>query len=570
MVDTTEARRRAYNFGLITVRAQLFPIFVLVAVFLVVAAALIYNTVQEQNRVAEQTALQIVSSTISEQREKLSDFVEDYAYWDATVENLVSSYDPKWADDNVGQWVVDGLGMDGSLAVGANNRIIHHTESDALAVPEHLPEPVNKLVIAARAQAVGRGSEDSKAVTGFFRDKEGLHLAAASVVNWEGTRPLPRDDGAPVVLIFFQTFDQDLLSTIDYPFLLKDMHLSLDSAQASGSQLPLRSVEGNILGILNWESAKPANAILKQLYIPLLLEALIMMLVFGIIIQRAYKRAQLFHEYHNWLESQTKELREARNSAEALSKSKSEFLAMMSHELRTPLNAIIGFSDLIRQEYSRSLPVEQIQGYAQDIHASGNYLLGLINDILDMSKIEAQRYELHESEIELSDLLEQSLVLVKRLAGQKSISIEMPTEDYLIHVDIRALTQVVVNILSNAIKFSHPGTSIQIKSRENVDGSLSLLISDQGIGMSDEDVRKALEPFGQAKDAYLSNTSKGTGLGLNISEALMNLHNGSLTIRSVPGTGTTVELRLPADRISSCLDYSTSQNTAPRLARSSG
>ncbi|WP_051609332.1 sensor histidine kinase [Fodinicurvata fenggangensis] len=569
MVDTTQARRRADNFRLITVREQLFPIVVLVAVFLVVAAALVYNTVQEQNRIAEQSALQIVSTTISGQRENLTGFVEDYSYWNTAVENLLVNYDPKWASDNVGEWAADGLDMDGSLVVGAGNRIIYHFGSAAATAPEQLPEAVRELVISAQAQAGGEG-KGSKAATGFFRNEEGLHLAAAASLAWEGERPLPLDDGVPVVLVFFRTIDQEFLSTIDFPFLLENLHLSSDTPPASGSHLPLKSIDGKILGALNWNSAKPASAMLEELITPLLLEALIMLMIFGIIAQRAYKRAQLFHDYHNWLENQTEELKEARNSAEALSKSKSEFLAMMSHELRTPLNAIIGFSDMIRQEYSKTLPIEKIQGYAGDIHSSGNYLLALINDILDMSKIEAQRYELHESKITLSDLLEQSLVLVKRLAQQKSITINMPERDYVIHVDIRALTQVIVNILSNAIKFSKPETSIQIESRENEDGSLSLLITDQGIGMSDEDIRKALEPFGQAKEAYLSNTSKGTGLGLNISEALIDLHNGSLAINSVPGTGTTVELRLPADRILSRLDQSAGQTTVPRLASALG
>lgn len=569
MVDTVDTRRKARNFKLITVREQLFPIVVLVAVFLVVAAALVYNTVQEQNRIAEQSTLQIVSTTIAGQRENLTGFVEDYSYWDAAVENLLFSYDSEWANDNVGEWAIDGLGMDGSLVVGANNRIIYHFGSPAPSTPEYLPEALNELVIAAHAQAGGEG-KGSEAATGFFRDEAGLHLAAAASLAWEGERPLPLDDGVPVVLVFFRTIDQELLSTVDFPFLLKDLHLSSDSTQTSGSHLPLKSIDGKVLGALNWNSAKPASAMLEELVTPLLLEALIMLVIFGIIAQRAYKRAQLFHDYHSWLEAQTEELKEARNAAEALSQSKSEFLAMMSHELRTPLNAIIGFSDLMRQEYSKSLPIEQVQGYADDIHASGNYLLALINDILDMSKIEAQRYELHENEIELSSLLDQSLVLVKRLAEQKAIAINMPSQDYTLHVDTRALTQVVVNILSNAIKFSEPGTSILIDTQENEAGNLSLSITDQGFGMSHEDIRKALEPFGQAKEAYLSDTSKGTGLGLNISESLMKLHEGSLTIRSSPGEGTTVSLNLPADRVVSRLDQDTPQQTAPLFASSSG
>lgn len=533
-----------------SVHRQLLPVIALVLVFLAVAAALLFHTARGQNEVAEGAEHHLAASSISVLRKSISDFVVDYTYWDDTVQHVIVDYDAQWAEDNVGQWVIDGLGMDGSLVAGSNNRLIHHADShapDHLADPAHFPEEIRAILSRARSQA-GADGEGSKAATGFFRDEFGLHLAAAAAIVREDEGPPPLDGDVHGVLFFYRTLAPELLAELGGQFLLKDLGLSYADPDEATPHLALASLDGEILGNLRWTSEQPGTAMLKKLILPLLLMASITLLLFGLIVQRSYKRARIFQEYHDGLEKQAEELRKAYDAAAALSQSKSHFLAMMSHELRTPLNAIIGFSDFMRQDRIKPIPTERLKEYANDIHSSGSYLLALINDILNMSKIEAQRYEIHESEVRLSDLLNQSVTLVKNLADSNTISIHASRSDIPLYLDPLAFKQILLNLLSNAIKYSEPGGKIWIDARKDEDGSLSVSVQDEGVGMTQEGIAAALEPFGQARNSYVRD-AQGTGLGLNICKALIELHGGRLDILSSPGQGTKVTLTLPPERV---------------------
>lgn len=545
-----DERSKSQDIGLMSVHRQLLPVIALVVIFLVVAGALLFHTAREQNEVAEGAEHHLAASSISVLRKGIADFVVDYAYWDDTVQHVIVDYDEQWAEDNVGQWVIDGLGMDGALVAGSGNRLIHHADSHAaghLAAPDRFPEEVTAILSQARAQA-GTDGEGSEAATGFFRDEFGLHLAAAAAIVWEDEGPPPLDGDVHGVLFFYRTIDPAVLAGLGEQFLLKDLRLSFERPDEGAPHLELASIGGKVLGNLRWTSEQPGTAMLKNLALPLALMAGATLLVFGLIVQRAYKRARLFRDYHDGLEKQTEELRQAYDAAAALSQSKSHFLAMMSHELRTPLNAIIGFSDFMRQDRIKPLPAERLQEYANDIHASGTYLLDLINDILNMSKIEAQRYELHEAQVQLSDLVDQSVTLVKNLADSKTISLHSSASDIQVHLDPLAFKQILLNLLSNAIKYSEPGRNIWIDAHKNEDGTLSVSVRDEGVGMTQEGIAAALEPFGQAKNSYVRD-AQGTGLGLNICQALIELHGGRMDIHSVPYQGTTVTLILPPERV---------------------
>ncbi|MFC4352096.1 ATP-binding protein [Fodinicurvata halophila] len=541
---------KSQDIGLMSVHRQLLPVIALVVIFLIVAGALLCHTAQEQNEVAEGAERHLAASSISVLRNGIADFVVDYAYWDDTAQHVIIDYDEQWADDNVGQWVVEGLGMDGALVAGSDNRLIHHADDHSpehLADPARYPEEVTAILSKARTQA-GSGGEGSEAATGFFRDEFGLHLAAAAAIVWEDEGPPPLDSDVHGVLFFYRTLDPALLAESGEQFLLKDLRLSSGTPGDGVPHLALASIGGKALGNLRWTSEQPGTAMLKNLVLPLALMAGGTLLIIGLIVQRAYKRARLFRDYHDGLEKQTEELRQAYDAAAALSQSKSHFLAMMSHELRTPLNAIIGFSDFMRQDRIRPLPTERLQEYANDIHASGNYLLDLINDILNMSKIEAQRYELHEAQVKLADLLEQSMTLVKNLADSKTISLHASKLEVQLYLDPLAFKQILLNLLSNAIKYSEPGKNIWIDARQNEDGTLSVSVRDEGVGMTQEGIAAALEPFGQARNSYVRD-AQGTGLGLNICQALIELHGGRLDIDSIPQQGTKVTLLLPPDRV---------------------
>jgi signal transduction histidine kinase len=243
----------------------------------------------------------------------------------------------------------------------------------------------------------------------------------------------------------------------------------------------------------------------------------------------------------------------AKETAEGANRSKSDFLANMSHELRTPLNAVIGFSEIIKEALLGDHSIEPYRGYAQDIHDSGNHLLALINDILDMSKIEAGKLELFEEKVDLADAIDASLRLIRERAHQSGISLstKIPEDLPSLYCDLRKFKQIAINILSNAVKFTPKGGSVTTRLFIGEIGDLYLEISDTGIGISPDDLEKVLEPFGQAEGG-LNRSFEGTGLGLSLTQSLTELHGGHLTIESQTEgdqTGTTVTAMFPASRI---------------------
>ena len=243
-------------------------------------------------------------------------------------------------------------------------------------------------------------------------------------------------------------------------------------------------------------------------------------------------------------------LREAKNAAEAANRTKSGILANMSHELRTPLNAIIGFSDIIKKQSFGPVGEKRYLSYAGDINDSGTHLLALINDILDVSKAEAGRIELTEGVVDIPELFETSLRLVRPRADEAGISVVAELAENLprLRGDTLRLKQVLINLLSNAIKFTPSGGRVILSSGLSGRSEIYLRVTDTGIGMAPQDIPKALSPFGQL-DSSLARKHRGTGLGLPLSTALAELHGGRLDLQSAAGGGTTVTVYLPAARV---------------------
>ena len=234
--------------------------------------------------------------------------------------------------------------------------------------------------------------------------------------------------------------------------------------------------------------------------------------------------------------------------AESANRSKTAFLANMSHELRTPLNAVIGFSELIEGEVFGPVQNQRYLSYAKDIRASGAHLLSIVNDMLDLARIEAGKTNLREERIELEQLVGQAVNLAT--AGQpgarRELSVDLASDLPRLQGDRRALVQVLVNLLSNAIKFTREAGQITVTGRHEA-GSIVLSVADDGVGMPKSEIGIVMQPFGQAESAH-RRSHQGTGLGLPLSRSLVELHGGQLVIQSEPGVGTTVTMQFPEER----------------------
>jgi signal transduction histidine kinase len=244
-------------------------------------------------------------------------------------------------------------------------------------------------------------------------------------------------------------------------------------------------------------------------------------------------------------------LRESRRNALDANRAKSAFLANMSHELRSPLNAILGFTELMDKQTFGPLGDSHYETYVRDVHASGEHLLALVNDLLDLSKIEAGEYEIDVKPVALEQILTFCISMTEQNARQKEISVALMGEkvaQIVLSADERVLKQITLNLLSNAIKFTPAGGSVTVTFGLNGQQAPFLSVKDNGIGMSRDDLANAFMPFRQSSDPRVRSQT-GTGLGLPLTRELVELHQGTITIESEPGKGTEVVVVFPPERV---------------------
>lgn len=265
---------------------------------------------------------------------------------------------------------------------------------------------------------------------------------------------------------------------------------------------------------------------------------------------KAHDANQLLEDQSAELTAMTRDLRRARDQATHANRTKSEFLAHMAHELRSPLNAIIGFSEVMHAQLFGPVSPPRYREYIEDIHVSGRHLLAVINDVLDLSKAESGTIELQEAEVCPNAMITDILRLVRERARAKHLRLKTETADDApyIRADERLLKQILLNLITNAVKFTPEKGTVTVGYHIDTTGEIAFQVTDTGVGIAPDEIPKVLEAYGQAETARVK-SDEGTGLGLPLAKSMTELHGGTLTIRSLIGEGTTITVRLPADRV---------------------
>lgn len=337
----------------------------------------------------------------------------------------------------------------------------------------------------------------------------------------------------------------DILAGLDASHIQPDTP-SLRLIQSGATELLNES--DRLVSAIERETRQRANLLLAITVIGEGLEVILIILVGFTVLRPLEKRVEADLDARRANEYA---MQMAKREAEAANQAKSLFLANMSHELRTPLNAVIGFADVMRSEIFGPLGSERYREYAQNIFQSGQYLLDLVSDVLDMSKIEAGRLDLSLEPVAPGDLIAQARLLLRAQAQARDILIVIDGKDDLpwIEVDPLRMKQVLLNLIGNAIKFTPRGGRITIRAGLLPDGGMAIAIADTGVGIAATDIPKAFEIFGQIEGAH-QESLRGAGLGLPLSRRLVELHGGRLELASDPGLGTTVTIILPPERVS--------------------
>jgi len=329
-----------------------------------------------------------------------------------------------------------------------------------------------------------------------------------------------------------------------------------NSAQAIGdvdvlsSYVPFRDADGTVVGVFHiYSDITQLLADIDKHVLHVLIALLAALGLLYIVLYQVVRRAdKTLRKQHLELQSSEKELRQAMADAENSSRAKSQIMANMSHELRTPLNAIIGYSSTMSSEMFGPLD-EKYKGYARDIHRSGEHLLGLITDILDVSAIEAGKLDLYEENLNAGTVTEDALRMVgfRSDEGHLHLSSQIDEGLPLLRADRRRLTQILINLLSNAIKFTPTGGAVSVGVSVDLENAFVFTVRDTGVGMDEEEQAEVMAKFGQV-DSGFDRKNEGIGLGLPLTEGLIELHDGTFEMASEKGKGTTVTVRFPPDR----------------------
>lgn len=644
-------------------RKMALPVLAILALGIATVGALIFIATTGQDRNAAERSLALAKSVVSTTRENMHSVTLDTGYWDQAVENLVTNFDPDWAEEEIGAYIAEYYGMSSSYVLDAADQtvfaFVDGEVSDTAATARFggdLPNLLRGARAAMPEAAPDTAAEESPAavgdpppiaISGFISDGEQVHIASMVVLTtYHEVDGVAVDERSDHVLMFTRRLDEDFLSDIADKYLLEGLRL-VPAPPDSVAYLTLVSAGGDNLGYLTWRQLRPGADILPVLAAGVAAVALAVLVAVVVFLKRsqafAARLAQetVGHEEASSLLRSTldavdqgivswdsrgrlltwnqtcleywgineglvvgaarddlvtragqivvagdgqkvslgdgrlvavshfpmsdggrtvvytditereqfqSELMLAKLSAEEANAAKSRFIANISHELRTPLNAILGFSDLLLNKGHTIRSEEMRQDYVQSIHQAGETLLYNIDQILDLSKIEAGKIKLDPTEMDVAEAVNNATQLVSAQCRlkQQTLTVEGPKGALILLADRMAITQVVTNLLSNAVKFTPERGEIKVAYGER-DDETYISVTDNGVGIAPDVIDTIMDPFVQVGD-HSPDGGKGTGLGLSIARSLVKLHGGTLSVKSTLGEGSTFTASIPKER----------------------
>ncbi len=484
-----------------------------------------------------ESALSVVSSNLAK-------ILIDYTWWDDAYENIAEAFDPDWFDEYFadGPYLRDNFGITASFAVTPDNQVLRHMydsepfpDTEALDLTDHVDGGVLKLIDSARRRVDG----EFLAPTGLLKVGGRSYVAAARIVQPYSEELVAQVGDTPensYVTIFMRPLDDELLQSLATDFGLDGLRYNLQSAQAGELTLPLYQVNGQTFGALTWQIDRPSRHVLTVV-LPALLAVIATVGLLSGFVLTSLRRGQ-------------RRLHDAMLDAQSSDRTKTEFLANMSHELRTPLNAIIGFSESMKSEVFGPIGSERYAGYCADIKKSGEHLLAFVNALLELSNVHAGKFDFDETEVALPEVWEAVHHLIAPHAAKKGISLEVdvPADLPAVFADGRAMKQILLHLLSNAVKFTPDYGRVTLAVVHEATGRLRLTVSDNGVGIPEEQLSLVMQPFQQVSGPLIA-SGGSMGLSLPLTASLVELHGGEIRIESEVDRGTTVWVDLPAGRV---------------------
>ncbi|HVV66238.1 MAG TPA: ATP-binding protein [Rhizomicrobium sp.] len=480
----------------------------------------------------------LVKSVIDDYAGDLAKAVGDYTAWNELYEYFDNKKDPKWERLNLGPYLASTFGIGRAFAVTRKGEIVYSYAAASATPPKLSPGEIKILRDMARLAFRAEKPDRQVGVAGMVAFRNGPALTAASTVRASSLRSPSR-----VVFIEARPYDRRFLDELSRNLGVRDLRV----VRGKTNGLALAAPDGKASGLtLVWARSRSGSALLSRVLPMVALvgaSALAALLGLAFVWWRVFDQMRAAERSVN--EAMLKASAARARAAEETSKSKSAFIANMSHELRTPLNAIIGFSELVLSEVLGPLGVEKYREYIAAIHKSGQHLLSIVNDILQVAKIEARGSEINAQPVAIDEVVRDCVEMLAVLADQRAIALAVSPakESCKVVADRQALHQILINIVANAVKFSPEGGNVEIFWSAQA-GKCELRIVDHGCGIPPETLRNIGKPFVQAEGAY-ARKYQGAGLGLTISFLLAEAMGASIELKSAVNAGTTAIVWLP-------------------------